>query len=134
MNIVSRRRDEIVSKHHDEYQHFTLETALSKFFTLWGYFFSLLWIFSLLSRWSKDSNVQPALDAWKYMVFVHMFKKNIFPHIFYLLLAVFYSKHSSTKKWTTVAEIALSDLLYTRRLQTSVTIIYLFILIRGESN
>ena len=39
----------------------------------------------------------------------------------------------ASRKWTTVTQIALSDLLYTRRLQTSATLIY-FIFFSDQTN
>ena len=46
------------------------------FFPCYEIFFPPLWNFcSLLFHWSKSSNFQPALDAWKHMIFVYVFKK-----------------------------------------------------------
>ena len=45
--------------------------SYNSFFPLLEFFFLT---FSLIK---KNSNVQPALDAWKHMVFVHVLKKFI---------------------------------------------------------
>ena len=46
----------IVSKLHDEYQYSPLEAVLQSFFLCYESFSYFLW--------SKNSNVQPTLDAW----------------------------------------------------------------------
>ena len=60
--------------------HLGVDASTSRFFLIPCYeFFSYYEsFFPYFFHGSKNSNVQPALDAWKHMVFVHVLKNSIF--------------------------------------------------------
>ena len=61
-NIVSKFRN-IVQERHEKYKYSSLEAELSRFFSLSKRFFPYNESFSLIRQWSKNCNVQPALDS-----------------------------------------------------------------------